>query len=71
MDDRVVSKFLESPREGRLALSASLRNFISFFFWYMYRQEFIFKPFHEKIIRKIEDLVLKMTSYFYEILLNK
>lgn len=57
MDDNVVGRVLENPREGRLLLSASLRSFISFFFWYMYRQEFIFKPFHERIIRKIEDLV--------------
>lgn len=57
MDDNVVSRVLDNPREGRLLLSASLRSFISFFFWYMYRQEFIFKPFHERIIRKIEDLV--------------
>ena len=57
MDDNVVSRVLDNPREGRLLLSASLRSFISFFFWYMYRQEFIFKPFHELIIRKIEDLV--------------
>ncbi len=55
MDDNVVGRVLENPREGRLLLSASLRSFISFFFWYMYRQEFIFKPFHERIIRKIED----------------
>lgn len=56
MDDSVVERILGSPTEGRLLLSASLRNFISFFFWYMYRQNFIFKPFHELIIRKLEDL---------------
>ena len=56
MDDKVIEAVLDSPREGRLALSASLRNFISFFFWYMYRQEFIFKPFHNLIIRKLEDI---------------
>lgn len=56
MDERVVERFLGSPNEGRLILSASLRNFISFFFWYMYRQEFIFKPFHDEIIRKLEDI---------------
>ena len=56
MDDSIIERILDSPAEGRVLLSASLRNFISFFFWYMYRQNFIFKPFHELIIRKLEDL---------------
>lgn len=56
MRDDIIQKFLDNPVEGRLALSASLRNFISFFFWYMYRQQFIFKPFHNLIIKKLEDI---------------
>lgn len=57
MRDEIIDKFLNNPVEGRLALSASLRNFIAFFFWYMYRQQFIFKPFHNLIIKKLEDIV--------------
>lgn len=56
MNDEIIQKFLENPIEGRLALSASLKNFIAFFFWYMYRQQFIFRPFHNLIIKKIEDI---------------
>jgi hypothetical protein len=56
MNDEIVGKFLENPIEGRMALSASLKNFIAFFFWYMYRQQFIFKPFHNLIIKKFEDI---------------
>lgn len=56
MNDDIVKQFLANPVEGRLALSASLKNFIAFFFWYMYRQQFIFRPFHNLIIRKFEDL---------------
>lgn len=56
MNDEIVKQFLDNPVEGRLALSASLKNFISFFFWYMYRQQFIFRPFHNLIIKKLEDI---------------
>ena len=56
MNDDIVKQFLANPVEGRLALSASLKNFIAFFFWYMYRQQFIFRPFHNLIIRKLEDI---------------
>ena len=56
MNDEIVKRFLDNPIEGRLALSASFKNFIAFFFWYMYRQKFIFKPFHNLIIKKLEDI---------------
>ena len=62
MNDDIIKQFLENPIVGRLALSASLKNFISFFFWYMYRQQFIFRPFHLKIIRKLEDIAFGRAS---------
>jgi hypothetical protein len=31
MNDEIVKQFLDNPVEGRLALSASLKNFIAFF----------------------------------------
>lgn len=62
MNDNIIKQFLDNPIEGRLALSASLKNFISFFFWYMYRQNFIFRPFHLKIIRKLEDIAFGRAS---------
>ena len=57
MRDDIIQKFLDNPVEGRLALSASLRNFIAFFHWYMYHQEFKFLYFHNLIIKKLEDIV--------------
>lgn len=56
MNDEIIDKFLSNPVEGRLALSASFKNFIAFFFWYMYRKKFIFRQFHNLIIKKLEDI---------------
>lgn len=56
MNDDIVKAFLADPHNGRMVLSASFANFIRFFHWYMYRSQFIFKPFHVKIIRKLEDI---------------
>ena len=47
---------MADPVNARLVLSASLENFIKFFHWYLYRDEFIVMDFHREIIRKIEDI---------------
>ena len=57
MNDDIVKQFLANPVEGRLALSASFRNFVAFFHWYMYHQNFKFMYFHNLIIKKLEDIV--------------
>lgn len=59
MNDEIVKQFLENPVEGRLALSASLKNFIAFFHWYMYHQNFEFRYFHNLIVKKLEDIVFE------------
>ncbi len=56
MNDKIIEAFLADPLNGRMALSASLGNFIKFFHWYIYHQEFIFKDFHKMIVRKLEDI---------------
>lgn len=56
MNNETIEAILNDPVNGRLVLSASLANFIKFFHWYLYRQEFILKPFHMEVIRKIEDI---------------
>lgn len=56
MNDEIISKFMDDPVNGRLVLSASLTNFIRFFHWYIYHQEFVVKDFHIKIIRALEDI---------------
>lgn len=47
---------MKDPVNGGLVLRASLRNFIAFFHWYLYRTDFTFKKFHLEIIKKIEDI---------------
>ena len=56
MDNKTIEAVLADPVNGRLALSASLGNFIKFFHWYLYHQEFVMKDFHLLVIRKIEDI---------------
>lgn len=56
MNEEVYKAFMADPVNARLVLSASLENFIKFFHWYLYRDEFIVMGFHREIIRKIEDI---------------
>lgn len=62
MNNETIKAILSDPVNGRLVLSASLANFIKFFHWYLYRQEFILKPFHIEVIRKIEDIAFGRTK---------
>lgn len=48
---------MENPVLAHQILGSSLEQFIRFFHWYMYHNEFIFKSFHNLIIRKLEDIV--------------
>lgn len=56
MNQEIYDEIMKDPVNGRLVLSASFKNFISFFHWYLYRSDFIFMSFHDEIIRKIEDI---------------
>ena len=62
MDNKTIEAVLADPVNGRLALSASLGNFIKFFHWYLYHQEFVMKDFHLLVIRKIEDIAFGRAS---------
>lgn len=57
INEEVVNKFMENPVLAHQILGSSLEQFIRFFHWYMYHNEFIFKPFHVLIIQKLEDIV--------------
>lgn len=57
INEEVVKKFMENPVLAHQILGSSLEQFIRFFHWYMYHNEFIFKPFHVLIIQKLEDIV--------------
>ena len=56
MNEKIVEKFLDSPMSALHILGSSFEQFIRFFHWYIYHQEFIFKPFHMEIIHKLEDI---------------
>lgn len=57
MNEEVINKFMEQPVLAHQILGSSFEQFIRFFHWYMYHNEFIFKPFHLLIIHKLEDIV--------------
>ena len=57
INEEVINKFMENPVLAHQILGSSLEQFIRFFHWYMYHNEFIFKPFHITIIHKLEDIV--------------
>lgn len=56
INEEVIKQFEANPAIARQILGSSLEQFIRFFHWYMYHQEFIFKPFHMTIIHKLEDI---------------
>lgn len=45
---------MNDPQTARRLLLADFKLFIAVFHWYMYRRQFVFKPFHEKIINKLQ-----------------
>lgn len=56
MNEEVINKFMEQPVLAHQILGSSLEQFIRFFHWYIYHNEFIFRDFHNLIIRKLEDI---------------
>ena len=61
MNDELINKLIKSPVEAAYMLRADLELFIEVFHWYVYKKQFIFKPFHKQIIRQLESLVYKST----------
>lgn len=54
--EKTIEALLQRPEDSATLLRASLRRFIKVFFYYIYRKQFIFKPFHEELIGKLEDI---------------
>lgn len=48
---------LNNPRESASLLRSSFTCFIMVFHYYIFKRQFIFKPFHYKIIEKLENIV--------------
>lgn len=57
MNDEKIRLLLKNKEDAAVLLKTSLRLFIKVFFFYMYRQQFVFKNFHKEIINKLESLV--------------
>ena len=57
MNDEKIKLLENSPAEAAQLLRVDLQLFIKVFHFYITKQEFIFKPFHKKIIDKLESIV--------------
>lgn len=57
ISEEIISKLEASPVETATILRASFSRFIKVFHWYLYKQDFIFKPFHKHIIANLEKIV--------------
>lgn len=55
--NETIEKLLERPEQAALLFRSSFKLFIQVFHYYMFRTQFKFKPFHLKIIKKLEDIV--------------
>lgn len=57
MNDDKIRLLLSNKVAARELLRLSFMRFIKVFFWHIKRKQFVFKPFHLKIIAKLESLV--------------
>lgn len=57
-----IKWIMDNPKESGALLKTSLKCFISVFHYYIFRRQFIFKPFHDEIIQKIEDIVFERSE---------
>ena len=57
MNEQKIRLLEESPAEAAQLLRVDLQLFIKVFHFYITKQEFVFKPFHKKIIDKLESIV--------------
>ena len=55
--EQVIKELKQHPIEARLLLQSDFKLFIRVFHWYMWRQNFVFLPFHLMMIKKLEDIV--------------
>jgi len=57
MTDEKIKALQQTPVEAAYLLRANLRLFIKVFHYYTAKQQFIFKPFHKRIIKELESIV--------------
>lgn len=57
MTDAKIELLLSSPVESAQLLRVDFQLFIKVFHYYITKQEFVFKPFHKRIIAELESIV--------------
>ena len=57
INNDVITQLESTPAETAQYLRGSLENFIKVFYYYLTREDFVFKPFHKRIIKKLESVV--------------
>lgn len=57
MNDEKINLLEQSPVEAAQLLRVDFQLFIKVFHYYTTKQEFVFKPFHKKIIQTLESIV--------------
>ena len=66
INQQVIDRLMASPIEASALFKADFKLFIKVFHWYIFRKPFIFMPFHDEIIKKLEDIAFgkaKKTIY--------
>lgn len=56
INQQVIDRLMASPIEASALFKADFKLFIKVFHWYIFRKPFIFMPFHDEIIKKLEDI---------------
>ena len=62
MNNNIIDKLLNNIPETRILLTTSLKAFIKVFHYYLKKENFIFKEFHNIIINKLENLVFNVNN---------
>ena len=55
--NETIEFMMHNPKESAYYMRISFKRFIQVFHYYIFRRQFIFKPFHYKIIEKLENIV--------------
>ena len=57
----LIDNIIANPELYRCSLLSSLKRFIKVFHYYLYHKPFVFKPFHDVIINKLEEEIDECT----------
>ena len=55
--NEIIEQLREDPEYARALLVSDFKLFIKVFHWHLWREKFIFYPFHLLLIKKLEDIV--------------